>query len=64
MKTPAQPELSRRQLLRTGLTATAAAFLTSGLDLSFPSLARAQSKLTPDAALAELMAGNKRFTSG
>ncbi len=64
MKLPSQPELSRRQLLRTGLTATAAAFLASALDLTFPSAAHGQSKLTPDAALAELMEGNKRFTSG
>src|SRR5271157_918373 len=64
MKDSSQPEFSRRQLLRTGLTATAAAFLTGGRDLAFPSQAQAQSKLTPDAALAELMDGNKRFTSG
>ena len=64
MTKPSQPGFSRRQLLRTGLTATAAAFLTGGLDLVFPSAAQAQSNLTPDAALAELMAGNKRFTSG
>src|SRR5271157_1782732 len=64
MKDSSQPEFSRRQLLRTGLTATAAAFLTGGLDLAFPSQAQAQSKLTPDAALAALMDGNKRFTSG
>src|SRR5271165_1232222 len=64
MKNSSQPEFSRRQLLRTGLTATAAAFLTGGLDLAFPSQAQAQSKLTPDAALAALMDGNKRFTSG
>jgi carbonic anhydrase len=57
-------EVSRRQLLRTGLTATAAAFLTGGFDLAFPSLAYAQSKLTPSQALSELMEGNKRFTSG
>ena len=64
MKNSSQPEFSRRQLLRTGLTATAAAFLTGGLDFAFPSQAQAQSKLTPDAALAALMDGNKRFTSG
>src|SRR5271165_349544 len=63
MKRPSQ-EFSRRELLRTGLTATAASVLASVLDLGFPSEAMAQSKLTPDAALAELMAGNKRFTSG
>jgi carbonic anhydrase len=64
MKSPGRPELTRRKLLQTGLTATAAGFLTGGLDLSFPPPAYAQSNLTPDAALAELMAGNKRFTSG
>src|ERR1019366_9742087 len=64
MKSPGRPELTRRKLLQTGFTATAAAFLTGGLDLAFPSPAVAQSTLTPDAALAELMAGNKRFTSG
>jgi carbonic anhydrase len=64
MNKPSQPEFSRRQLIRTGLTATAAAFLTGGLDLALPSPSQAQSKLTPDAALSELMEGNKRFTSG
>ncbi len=64
MKIPAQPQFTRRQLLRTGLTATAATFLVGGLDLAFPTQLPAQSKLTPDAALADLMAGNKRFTSG
>ena len=46
-----------------GLTA-AAAWLTSGLELAFPAHSQAQSTLTPDEALAELMKGNKRFTSG
>lgn len=64
MTKPSEPGLSRRQLLRAGLTATAAAFLASGLDLTFPFPALAQSQLTPTAALAELMEGNKRFTSG
>jgi carbonic anhydrase len=64
MTTPRNPGLSRRQLLRSGLSATAAAFLVGGLDLTFPTEAPAQSNLTPDAALAELMEGNKRFTSG
>ena len=59
-----QKEYSRRDLLRTGLTATAGAVLASTLDLGFPYSAMAQSKLTPDAALSELMEGNKRFTSG
>ncbi len=64
MKRPSSQEFSRRDLLRTGLTATAAAFLAGSLDLGFPSPALAQSKLTPDAALSELMEGNKRFTTG
>ncbi|MGC2108357.1 MAG: carbonic anhydrase [Candidatus Korobacteraceae bacterium] len=57
-------QLSRRNLLKMGVTATAAACLTGGLELAAPMLAHAQSTLTPDAALSELMAGNKRFTSG
>jgi carbonic anhydrase len=57
-------ELSRRQLLRIGLTATAASFLIGGLEFTFPAQAHAQSALTADAALAALMEGNKRFMSG
>src|SRR5271165_1310800 len=64
MKEPSNHELSRRRLLQMGLTAATASVLTGGLELALPSPAQAQSKLTPDAALAELMAGNKRFTSG
>jgi len=62
-KTPTS-EFSRRQLIQSGLTAAAAAVLTGGLDLAFPSAAHAQSVLTPDAALNELMEGNKRYSSG
>ena len=57
-------QFSRRQLLKMGATAAAAACLTGGLELAAPLEAHAQSAMTPDAALAELMAGNKRFTSG
>ena len=64
MKNPSNQELSRRRLLQMGLTAAAAGALTGGVELAFPAQAHAQSTLTPDAALAELMAGNKRFTSG
>jgi carbonic anhydrase len=56
-------ELSRRQLLQTGFTVTAAS-LAGSLDLALPSLMHAQSAHTPDTALSELMAGNKRFTAG
>jgi carbonic anhydrase len=55
---------SRRRFLHTGLTAAVAGLLTSGLELVLPPEVRAQSALTPDAALAELMAGNKRFIAG
>ncbi len=64
MKNAPNCELSRRRLMQTGFTAAAAALLTGGLDLAFPSTAQAQSTLNPDAALAALMDGNKRYTSG
>ena len=56
--------LSRRQLLRGGLAAAAVGVVGASLDLAWPSQVLAQSALTPDAALEELMAGNKRFVSG
>jgi carbonic anhydrase len=37
--------------------------MASGMELALPTLAPAQSTLTPEAALAELVAGNKRFTT-
>jgi carbonic anhydrase len=55
---------SRRELLSMGLTAGAAGLLGSGLELVTPPQAIAQSALNPNAALGELMAGNRRFTSG
>ena len=64
MKNAPKNEVSRRQLIQTGLTTAAAAFLAGGLDLTFSTPAQAQSNLTPDEALKELMDGNKRFTSG
>jgi carbonic anhydrase len=56
--------MSRRQLLRAGLVTAAAGFVATSLDLALPTQLLAQSSLTPDAALAELVAGNKRFVSG
>jgi carbonic anhydrase len=47
-----------------GVTGTVVGLLTSGLKLAFPRQAGAQSMLSPDAALTELMDGNKRFTTG
>jgi len=64
MRKPTDQEMSRRHLLRMGFTATAASFLAGGLDLALLSHAHAQSTHTPDAALAVLMAGNKRFIAG
>jgi carbonic anhydrase len=63
MKQPSDGDVSRRYLLRTAVGATAA-LVAGGLDLTLPSTAFAQSTATPDEALAELVAGNKRFTSG
>jgi len=56
--------LSRRRLLQMGITGTAVGLIAGGLDLAAPSTAMAQDVSTPDAALAELMAGNKRSLSG
>jgi carbonic anhydrase len=55
---------SRRQFLQLGLTGTAFGLLASGMELAAPLQAWAQSTLTPDQALNELMEGNKRYTSG
>src|SRR5271157_3004598 len=64
MNTPLSDHVpSRRRFLQIGLTGTAAGLL-SGLELASPLQARAQSTLTPDAALKELMDGNQRFISG
>lgn len=64
MKQSPGRELSRRRLLSMGVTAAAGSLLAGGIEFAFPTTAHAQSVLTPDAALSELMAGNKRFTSG
>jgi carbonic anhydrase len=54
--------LSRRGLLRAALTGTAAGVLAgTGLEVLAPTAARAQSTLSPEAALQTLMDGNKRF---
>jgi carbonic anhydrase len=55
--------LSRRRMLQMSLTGAAAGVLSGGLGLALPLSARAQDVSTPDAALAELMAGNKRFAN-
>lgn len=56
--------VSRRRFLQMGVTGTIVGLLTSGLELALPPETQAQSMLSPDAALTELMDGNKRFTTG
>jgi carbonic anhydrase len=58
------PAASRRRFLRMGVTGAVVGLLPAALELEFPPRAGAQSALSPDAALAELMDGNKRFTTG
>lgn len=55
--------LSRRRLLQMGVTGTAASLVAGALPLALSTAAEAQDVSTPDAALAELMNGNKRYVS-
>jgi carbonic anhydrase len=59
---------SRRRFLQLSTGATLAGLATAAgmefAELTSPHPVLAQSKLTPDAALQELMDGNRRFTSG
>jgi carbonic anhydrase len=56
---------SRRRFLRTAIGGTLTGLVTAaGVEFAAPHPVLAQSKLTPDAALQELMDGNRRFTSG
>ncbi|MGA7913717.1 MAG: carbonic anhydrase [Candidatus Acidiferrales bacterium] len=51
--------------MRTATQGTLFGFLTAvGLEITAPHTVHAQSQLSPDAALEELMNGNQRFTSG
>jgi len=62
MKDSPANELSRRRILQLGV-AGAAALTAGGLELAVPPAAVAQDiPTTADAALAELVAGNKRYT--
>jgi carbonic anhydrase len=55
---------SRRQFLQTAAGGTLAGVLTAtGTEFAAPNSVEAQSVLSPDAALQELMNGNQRFTS-
>jgi carbonic anhydrase len=53
---------SRRGLLRTGAALAAALTAGWGAEMALPKMARAQTQMTPDAALQAMMDGNKRFT--
>lgn len=54
----------RRQFLETVLAGAAAGVMArAGVEIVAPRRTFAQTKLTPDAALQELMAGNQRFVS-
>jgi carbonic anhydrase len=56
---------SRRRFLRTALGGTLVGTVVgAGMEFTTPRPALAQSQLTPDAALKELMDGNRRFVSG
>ncbi len=64
---PAQSssDASRRQFLQMGVGGAVAGIITSaGVELLNPSPSNAQSKLSPDESLKELMDGNARFVSG
>ena len=55
---------SRRKFLSNALSGAAVGIAAqTGMKLAFPSALRAQSNLTPDAALRELLAGNERFAA-
>ena len=54
---------SRRSFLQMSLAGTVVGLTAGGLELIAPSPAWTQSTLTPDAALTELLDGNKRFTA-
>jgi carbonic anhydrase len=55
---------SRRRFLQIGVAGSVAGLLTGGFELTLPQQVEAQTTLSPDAALTELMDGNKRFMTG
>ncbi len=63
MSEQTSPAVSRRRLLQMTVAGSVAGILAGGFELAFPPQIEAQDVSTPDAALAELMNGNKRFTS-
>jgi carbonic anhydrase len=60
-----QNGLARRHFFQIGAGSAMVGWIASALaELRDPEPVSAQSTLTPDAAIAQLMAGNKRFTTG
>jgi carbonic anhydrase len=55
---------SRRGFLRTSAALSVGLAAGLGAGLALPSAARAQTQMTPDAALQAMMEGNKRFMQG
>src|SRR5271154_3692998 len=55
---------SRRLFLQAAVGGTLAGLVTAGMEFATPRPVLAQSTLSPDAALQQLMDGNQRFTSG
>jgi carbonic anhydrase len=56
--------LNRRQFLHNTLSGAGIAIATqAGLELTLPTMLPAQTNLTPDDALSELLAGNQRFAA-
>ena len=53
--------IARRQFLRTVVLGAVAGAAVAGIEIALPRTLLAQSPLTPDAALRELMTGNERF---
>ena len=53
--------IARRQFLRTVLSGAITGAAVAGIEVALPRPLLAQSPLTPDAALRELMTGNERF---
>ncbi len=55
--------IARRQFLRNMLSSAVACAAVAGIEVAAPRPLLAQTTLTPDAALRELMTGNERFTN-
>jgi carbonic anhydrase len=53
--------IARRQFVRTVLTGAVVGAAVAGIDIALPRTLQAQTPLTPDAALRELILGNERF---